>query len=108
MQDVRQNCEALRHCFNILNAVMREYEGRKVSGAEHCDAFTLSAAARIIYTRWEVEKRKLGNTPPPSTDFHPPAPLPLPSLPDYLSSIIHHDIKNSAFYQAVWGNASKK
>lgn len=102
-EQAAQNCELLRLCFNTINGVIREHQGRKISGEEHCDYFTLSAAARIIYIRWEREKRKLAPLPPPSTDFHPPAPLPTPELPDYLRDVIARDVQKSKFFQAVWG-----
>jgi len=103
LEQAAQNCELLRLCFNTLNAVIRESHGKRLDGMEHCNVFTLVAATKIIYERWEQEKRKLNPLPPPSTDFHPPAPLPEPELPDYLRETIARDVKKSAFFQSVWG-----
>ena len=104
-QAVEQNCELLRLCFNTLNAVIREYGATRRSGVEQCDMFTVSATTKIIYQRWEQEKRKLGTLPPPCTAFDPPAPLPLPTIPDYLQDTIHKEIQQSAFFQTLWGKA---
>ena len=108
VEQAAQNCELLRLCFNTINAVINESRGKKLDGEEWCNVYTLSAAAKILYTRWEIEKRKLNPLPPPSTDFHPPAPLPTPELPDYLREVIARDVQKSAFYQACWGKAFQK
>jgi len=52
-----QNCELLRTTFNTLNGIIAQRN--KESGLEYCDSTTLSAAAKIVYDRWELEKRKL-------------------------------------------------
>jgi len=103
----QQNAEALRVCFNILQQVMKEYQD-KWSGRNHCDAFSLAVAAKIIYERWEVEKRALPPENLPSVDFCPPTPPPLPTIPPGRSSEVAQAITSSIYYKVFYGHLLPK
>ena len=104
----QHNAEALRICFNVLNAIVKEIQAKKWSGESHCDVFTLAAAAKIIYQRWETEKRALGPENLPSTEFCPPTPIALPEVPEGGSAEVAQAITSSIFYQLCWGHLRKQ
>ena len=100
-----QNCELLRHAFNTIQAVIAERN--KNSAVAYCDAFTLAAAGRILYERWEQEKRKLpredlmaANKTLLRQDFYPEE-LPFPKE---LEKKIRDEIHSSTWYRMVWQN----
>lgn len=103
-----QNCELLRHCFNTLQSVIAERN--KQSGLDYCNSFTLSAAGKIIYERWEQEKRKLtredllsDNKTLLRQDFYP-EDLPFPRE---IQDKVCQDIKRSTWYKIIWGTGPK-
>jgi len=69
----------------------------------YCNAFTVSAVTKIVYERWEIEKRKLPEQKPPSTAFAPPEPL-IVLTPEQKKHDLPRAAQQSAFYQTVWGN----
>lgn len=100
-----QNCELLRHCFNTLQAIIAERN--KDSGVAYCDAYTLAASAKIVYERWEKEKRKLpredlmkDNKTLLRQDFYP-EDLPYPKE---LQEKICNEIHRSTWFKMVWGH----
>jgi len=104
----QKNAELLRLTFNTINGVIKEFQNKTWTGESHCDMFTLAAAAKIIYQRWEAEKRALRPEDLPSIDFCPPSPLPTPPIPEGRSREVAEAIQKSVFFKTVWGNVSKK
>ena len=98
---VTNNLELLRLAFNILQQLTSEKQ-KKRTAQEICDAFTLSAASRIVYQRHEEEKLKLPRIPSSnhllSTEFiHTPF-----SIPDEMKNQIAKEIHESAWFQTVY------
>ena len=101
-----QNCEMLRQAFNTIQSVIAERN--KNSGVAFCDAHTLAAAGKILYERWEQEKRKLPredlmaqNKTLLRQDFYP-EDLPYPYE---IQKKILEEIHQCTWYKMVWGNA---
>jgi hypothetical protein len=99
---MKQNCEMLRATHNTLTAMINELNVEK-NGLAHCNAFTLAAAQKTVYERWEQEKRKLAHIGqfPPSTAFASASEMPFP--PD-LRREIAEKATSSDYYKRIWGS----
>ena len=105
---IAQNCELLRTTLNTLNGIIAQRN--KESGLEYCDATTLAAAAKIVYERWEQERRKL-----PREDLRVGGKLLVRQdllsadldFPREIQDKILAEIKQSQWYKMVWGNGPK-
>ena len=103
-----KNCELLRHTFNTIQALIAERN--RSSGLDYCNAHTLAAAGKIVYERWEEEKRKLnredclrGNKSLLRQDFYP-EDLP---YPEEIRNKILDEIKRCTWYKMIWGTGPK-
>ena len=103
-----QNAELLRHTFNTLQSLVAERKNK--TGFDYCEAYTLSAAAKIVYERWEREKRMLprqdllaSNTTLLRQGFYP-EDLP---FPEELREQICNDATRCTWYKMIWGTGPK-
>lgn len=103
-----ENCEMLRHTFNTINALIAERD--KTTGLAYVNAFTLAGAGKVVYDRWEQERRKLSredllrvNKSLLREDFFPEE---LP-FPEELREKIGKEIRQSPWYKITWGTGPK-
>ena len=100
---VTNNLELLRLAFNILQQLVAEKQ-KKRAAQEICDAFTLSAASRIVYQRHQEEKLKLPRIASGahlSSDEFMHVPF---SIPEDKKNEIAKEIHKSAWFQTVYPN----
>jgi hypothetical protein len=101
LEGIKRNLELLRATFHTLNHMVKESVNER-TGLSNCNAITLSVAQKLVYERWEKEKRLLGGTAPPSDVFAPAEPV--FSELERLKMVA--EIHNSPFYKAAWGGPS--
>ena len=98
LRKVHLNLNALANCFNVIQSVIKERQST-LDQNTYCDTFTLSLAGKMIYERWEKEKRLLqditGQRPAPN-QLAPPTTL---ELPENLRTAVASTIKDSLFYK---------
>lgn len=103
---ISNNLEFLRTTFNILQALINE-EKKKNTGVSNCEAFTLAAASKIVYQRWEQEKGYLKTLPHAPklycTEFaHTPF-----SISEDVKNDIAKEIGASTWFKTVWPGISR-
>jgi hypothetical protein len=106
-QQIKHNLELLRATFHVLNHMVKESASER-SGLGNCNALTLSVAQKLVYERWEREKRNLGEFSYPVSDVFAPAE---PIFTEEQRLKMVQEIKETPFYRAAWGspaNIAKK
>ena len=100
-----KNLELLRITFNTLQQIV-QMEQKQGRGVNMCEAFTVAAAAKIVYEYWEKEKRKvpssIGDKICSKEFIHVPF-----SMPKEMQNEIAKEIHNSTWFKTVWPNIKR-